>query len=111
MLYVKGGTIPELTVELVRRLRLPEGLRRSQRIGARALSGAPRARHAPLAALPVRGANSSGNYTHLPSDLGICASHIEPNDGSQFARGFVRQLHNQLPAGLGKLQRLFLIGE
>jgi len=30
MLYVKGRTIPELTVELVKRLRLPEGLSRSQ---------------------------------------------------------------------------------
>jgi len=63
MLYVKGRTIPELTVELARQSRLPEGLRRSQRIGARALSAAPRARHAPLAAPPVRGANSSGNYS------------------------------------------------
>jgi hypothetical protein len=63
MLYVKGRTIPELTVELARQLRLPEGLKRSQRIGAGELSGAPRARHAPLAALPVRGANSAGNYS------------------------------------------------
>ena len=62
MLYVKGRTIPELTVELDRQLRLPEGLRRSQRIGAGELSGAQRARHAPSAALPVRGANSAGNY-------------------------------------------------
>src|SRR5215813_11641902 len=63
MLYVKWRTIPELTVELARQLRLPEGLRRSQRIGARELSGAQRARHAPLAALTVRGANSAGYYS------------------------------------------------
>jgi len=62
-LYVKGRTIPELTVGSARQLRLPEGLRRSQRVGARALSGAQRARHATLAALPVRGANSAGNYS------------------------------------------------
>jgi len=63
MLCVKRRTIPELTVELARQLRLPEGLRRSQRIGAGELSGAQRARHAPLAAPPVRGANSAGNYS------------------------------------------------
>src|SRR5215475_7339245 len=63
MLYVKGRTIPELTVELAKQSRLPEGLRRSQRFGARALSGAQRTKHALLAALPVRGANSAGNYS------------------------------------------------
>jgi len=63
MLCVKGRTIPELTVELARQLRLPQGMRRSQRIGARELSGAQRARHAPSAAFPVRGANSACNYS------------------------------------------------
>jgi len=63
MLRVKRRTVPELTVDLAMRLRLPEGLIRSQRIGARELSGAQRARHAPSAALRVRGANSAGNYS------------------------------------------------
>src|SRR5262245_37652363 len=39
----RAPTIPELTVELDRQLSLPEGLRRSQRIGAGELSGAQRA--------------------------------------------------------------------
>jgi hypothetical protein len=63
MLYVKGRTIPELTAESAKQLRLPESLGRSQRVEARTLSGALRTKHAPLAALPVGGANSAGNYS------------------------------------------------